>query len=144
MTETLYVTSVAAEYDCSFFILDQYVPLTVLQDILDTYSIVPCNTIGKTEVWTLVPSSILLNDEQEIVEVNPLDPYYIESGTNFSSLEDEVFYAYPVDNTNDFIGFHGWNHDDITKAVKNYISNTSIKQRQSQASRRQEFLKLCA
>ncbi len=124
MTKTMYVTEVISECEIGVFALSQAVNPYVLDDILDHYCSIKCNTDMRSSVFEADSYKSCI--QQGIDEGLPLDDLY---------AGDLV------------LGLH-WTtsgfDEDVSKAVNNFISNTSDSERKEFEDCRKSFLKLCS
>ncbi len=118
MTKTLYVQDVACEWCSGKFVLEEKLNRVILNDILNIFASTPCNTCGFLE-------------EAE------------------GETEEELRQSEFLENLKgkDLIGFHGWDPEmdkDVTKAVLNFTSRTTEKQRDEFISISKRFYQLCS
>ena len=122
MTKTMYVTEVISECEIGVFVLSQSVDPYVLDEILDHYCSIKCNTGMRSSVFEA-------------------DSYQscIQQGIEEGLLLDDLCAGDVV------LGLH-WStsgfDEDVSKAVNNFISNTSDSERKEFEDWRKSFLKL--
>ena len=118
MTKTLYVQDVACEWDSGIFVLEEKLDQDILNDILNIFASTPCNTCG------------LFEEAEGETEEELRQSEFLEN------LEGK-----------DLIGFHGWDPEmdkDVTKAVLNFTSRTTEKQRDEFIANSNRFYQLCS
>ena len=118
MTKTLYVQDVACEWCSGKFVLEEKLNRVILDDILLIFASTPCNTCG------------FLEEAEGETEEELRQSEFLEN------LEGK-----------DLIGFHGWDPEmdkDVTKAVLNFTSRTTEKQRDEFISISKRLYQLCS
>ena len=88
--DTYFVTSVAAEYDGGCIVLDQFVDLEILDELLACNLPYPANTCGKTEVYTTNQSIKIHRPDQACINFVSQDDLSDEDG-GAESLYEYLF-----------------------------------------------------
>ena len=97
--DTYFVTSVAAEYDAGCIVLNQFVDLEILDEILARNLPYPANTCGETEVYTTNQSIKIHRPDQVCINFISQDDLTDEDGDTESLYEflfvgDDTEYGY--------------------------------------------------
>jgi hypothetical protein len=85
--DTYFITSVAAEYDGGCIVLNQFVDLEILDEILARNLPYPANTCGKTEVYTTNQSIKIHRPDQASINFISQDELTDEDGDTESLYE---------------------------------------------------------
>jgi hypothetical protein len=88
--DTYFITSVAAEYDGGCIVLNQFVDLEILDELLTRNLPYPANTCGKTEVYTTNQSIEIIRPDQACIDFVSQDDLTDEDG-NAESLYEYLF-----------------------------------------------------
>ena len=97
--DTYFVTSVAAEYDAGCIVLNQFVDLEILDEILARNLPYPANTCRETEVYTTNQSIKIHRPDQACINFISQDDLTDEDGDTESLYEflfvgDDAEYGY--------------------------------------------------
>ena len=97
--DTYFVTSVAAEYDAGCIVLNQFVDLEILDEILARNLPYPANTCRETEVYTTNQSIKIHRPDQACINFISQDDLTDEDGDTESLYEflfvgDDTEYGY--------------------------------------------------
>jgi len=85
--DTYFVTSVAAEYDGGCIVLNQFVDLEILDELLACNLSYPANTCGKTEVYTTNQSIEIYRPDQVCINFVSQDDLTDDEGDTESLYE---------------------------------------------------------